>query len=576
MKFNKIMAKTLVFALALGSLSFVGTPKTRTFAAATAATFSGVSGKITSENGTHWGVAKKLKTAPKKAAANVLKKSSTEIYQVKALEPLVGKEIDLGKYKGKNVIIVVGQAADFSTPADWTVVDIKAGDKGFKAYYSMEEAKAGKIKTDAADTFGGTFGFLSFFAGKKQIPIATAKTDVEVKTAGGDWQLATAYLGADLADDAVNKKLNVLTQRGAKLTFRLKGGSDKWPSKESKVSIAGQKKGPSVKLDIDKETSNLKKDYLYAISLSNADTPSIENVAKGKDDFTKLGIDKAYNVNDQILYVQEPKGKKLASKVTKITVKRQQPPTLNQAIGGKVDGQGKAIIEGKVRFDLAVAYDTKKGAFVTNADPAQDYEFFVDYDGTQADKVKKWVKLKKAASAENHTKVKIAFSSTKKNNAYGASNSKIYVRLPGKKQIGNEVTLPSTQIAATIEVKNIEQKMTITTVKDDSFDITKPEDKAFTLKFNKSEEKEYNLKAKITNVTKQSGKPKLKIVSPGPSGVKVSVDEMTSDTNSLDVIFGINIKITDKAFSADPKGTMKFAIEHESVVQEYTVTFATP
>lgn len=598
MKLNKTIAKTLVFAMALGSLSYLNSAKTEVFASGNlpAGTFDGAKGTITfTANASYWGVAKKLKSAPKKNQDKYLKMGEKDWYQVKTLDTVVGKEIDLGKYAGKNVTIAVGSKEDFADGAEnWKIFDLKASNKAFKAFYSFDETKVGKITTKAEDTLGGAYGFLSFFDGKdSQVPLAKIKTDLEVKSGAGDWQLATTYFNiatsdndAAKVDKKVDSKLKVLVQRGAKLSFRLKGSNAAWGSKEAKITISSQKNGPNVKLDVDKNLSNLKKDYLFATILDGADIPeSLTSKAKGKDDFKTLGIKEtdtsAENLaKKQILIVQEPKSTKMASKLTKIYITRQAAPTINDnlATANEIGSQGEDIIENELTFKLNVPYDVKKGASLINKS-TNDYEFFVDYEGNTAETdIKKWVKIKKPKSTEKPTVVRINYADSKKNNAFKPNQSKIYVRKPGIKQVGNDVTLASAPINAAIKVSNIAQVMTIETQAGDDFAPgTRKDDPNFTLKFDKAAEKEYTIKAKISNVTKKSGKPKFKITAPAPKGVKVSVEALspaTTGVNEKDAIFDIKVSIDSKAFPEDPTGTMKFKIDHESLSKEYTVTFS--
>lgn len=598
MNFDKKTAKILAFSIALGSVLLLGTNKTKVFATdkVPAGTFDGAKGTITfTKNASYWGVAKKLKSAPKKNQNKFLKINGTDWYQVKNIDNIIGNEVDLGKYKGKELTLAVGSKEDF-TDADttWKIFEVKASNKAFKAYYSFEETKVGQLTTVANDTLGGDYGYLSFFETRdKQLSLDKIKTDLEVKAGAGDWKLAKDYFNivdsdndAGKVDKKINDKLKVLVQRGAKLSFRLKGSTVAWGSKETSLSISAQKKGPSVKLDADKELSNLKKDTLYKTILEDEAIPEkLTSAAKGKDNFTDLGIkttDSAENLTKkQILLVQEPKSKKMASKLTKIYITRQAAPTLKENLSTNgITAQGGEIVANEVEFKLNVNYDVKKGAVIKNKSTTNDYEFFIDYDGnTPPAEIKKWVKLKKAKVAEKPTAVKIAYSESKKNNAFKVNQSKVYLRLQGTKQVNNTITIASAPVNALIKVANIEQVMTIEKEAGEDFALASggKSDPSFTLKFDKASEKEYVIKAKITNVTKKSGKTKFKVTSETIKGVKVSAEALSpasENESEKDAVFEIKISISDKAFPEDPTGTMKFKVEHESLSKEYTVTFA--
>lgn len=580
MKFNKTVAKSLVFTMALSVMPFIA-PNDVKAAAPTGVAFDGAKFTIKAGGNTtnYWGIATKEKKTPKKIKNTIHLKKDSAVYKVKDLSVLTGNEGDLAKYKGKDVTVAIGTAADFEDAGNWALTEIKGYDKKFKAFYSASKDKS-KNLTEPTKAIGtDNDGYLVFFDKDGQMDAAKAKDNVEVKLGSGDWKPVSEYFDAAMDSAKVGKKLSVLTQRGAKLSFRLKATGTSWGSKEVKVSIPAQKKGPNVKLDFVKEISSTNNKMEFETIVGDAKPTGTYTALKGKDTFTTLEITNTGEGDglkpQTILFRNKKTNKALASKDTKIVVKKQAKPTLKEN-SNNVTGQTVDLIENKVGFDLNVKYDVKKGATLTNKDTAQDYEVAVSWDGTG--KNLKWVLLKKAKEAENPTKLKINASATNKvgsfSTAGGTSASKLFIRFPGEKQNkNNELTLPSAAVEVALKPVKIEQAMTITS-KDSlaGLTIAAASDVAFSLDAAKATEKSYAIAAKISNIQKKEGKPKFKVTKSLPN-IKVTVDEFTESGN--DATFNINVEINEKAFANDPNSeTLKFTVSAEGMEnREYTITF---
>lgn len=574
MKFNKTVAKALVFTMALSALPFTGLTTSKA-AAPSAVAFDGVKGVSTSTGATHWGIAVKEKNKPKKLTAEHLEHNGV-FYKVKALEAVKG-DIDLGKYKGKALFIALGSTSDLSKKDEWKVVEVKAADKKFKPYYFATNATNKVIKNPALATGDDTTGYLTFVNEAGQIALADAADKVEVRAGSGDWKAAKDFLGNALASAEVKKKLGSLIQNGAKLSFRLKGSATGWGSKEVKLAIPAQKKGPNVKLDFVKGVTNFKTTMEYKIVEEGAAAPTALDAATEKHaiaDLTGLvntGADDAA-LKTQDLYVRVKKtDRTMTTKFTKIKIKKLAKPTVAVA---DLANQGGAIVANEVFLNLNVAYDVEKGALLTNKSTEKDYEFAIGYDGTATNL--KWIKLKKAKDSEKPTKVQIKASKTPKagtfNPVFDPKPSKLFLRLPGVKQDkDNVVTLPGPAAEVNLKLAKIEQALTITTAAAGNYADITANGNTFSLKVATATNVELPVAFKLTNVTKREGKPKFKLES-APKNVKVSVDEFVDQNPN--VTFNVNFSFSEKAFPADstPSGTIKFSIEHESSKQTYTVT----
>lgn len=576
MRLNKTVAKSLVFAMALSVLPVVG--ERAKVSAAIATTFDGNSGIVATNEVKFWGIAKKLKKKPKKVDPKKHITVADATYEVKAVEAVIGNEINLSKFKGKALFFAVGKKAVLDeSGADWEVKEVKAGDNKLKAYFTMTDSeKVGKLTVDPAKSLGKENGHVSLFGTDEANPknlaiidLAAKAEAVEVKKGFGDWTTLKTFLGT--ADDAnMNKQLGVLLQSGTNLSFRLKGTADTWVSKEAKLRIAKRAAAPKVSIKDDK--IKLKKGMEFAAvdtTATSVTSWTAVDDAKKYDTLDKLTID---GTKDKHLYLRtKTTAKKVNSKEVKLVLKKQDAPDVVEDVKTNgIKNQGGDIIADQVAMTLNLSYDVKKGATLTNKSVENDYEVAISFDGSETGL--KWLKLKKAKDAEHPTKIKISAATAKKNGAFDVNKtSKLFIRKPASKLENNEMSMQSPKVGVAIKLEKIEQPMTITSTNStlSGLDIAKPDATEFKLKVAKATAADFAIAAKIANVLKKSGKPKFKVTGL-PQHVKASISEFTEASD--DVTFNINVSIDENAFKEAPNAKFTFTVEHESLKAEYTVS----
>lgn len=598
MKSRKTMAKSLLFAMTLGTLPFLGLGlnTVKASAAAPAAKFDGVSGIIKTDAPTTkvvWGVAKKLKSAPKagKVKAGQRKLGDTW-YSIKDLENAYGGEIDLNAVaKGKAVNIVLIAKAKENTvelaTTDFKLFEIEAPDKNFKVVYSADGA--GLDKTDGKIAGEETSGYLAFFksgASKKAEQFLPSGDDVQLKKGkNGKWlDLKSYFEGGTFDDGKADKRVETLTQTGSELFFRLKADTSKtgWVSKEVKVKVAKRSNAPKVKVDVHKDIVKLKKGMKYKVTF---DTTEEEGVADGKaDTFEKLKIKSTVNNDIAKLHFIEVtipgKGKKLASKTAKVFLKRQDAPfkgkDLVEDTKDTLKVQGGIIVDDKkdtdgnalVTLNLAVPYDPSKGAVLENFDTTKDYEFFVDWDGT-ATSVKKWIPLKKAKDTDKPTKVKIKTSDSKKDGTFKVdktSDSKLKIRVAGDdKSSADVVTLGSDPLEVKLKLEKLAQE-----IKKQSGDEDAPQDvDSFEANFKGGTE--YSFKVYVKALVNKEAKPKLINVSK-VDGVSVKADPFDGSTAGNGSVSTVNIKVAENKQASIEGKKLTFEFVVEGVKEKFDIT----
>lgn len=562
MNLKKLVAKTLVFAMAMTFVPAVNMSTAK--AAAPTVKFDGDAGVITSSaDDCYWTVAKVVKDAKK---ADIV--ISGVNYKVSVIEPVIGKTIDataLGT--SKESIVLVGSKAELD-PAEWAVVKVPAQAKNFVVSYFASNAATDIKKVAVTPTLGNEYGYLAAVtlpaggvAGNSYDLAGGAGKNVEVKNGNGKWKSVNDFFGGTDAAK-FGAKLQMLAQKGASLTFRIAGVEGAWPSKEVKVKIPAQAKGPSVKVDVAKNEISLKAGMQYRVGLNGTapagnwkDVPAATKKMSLTD--SNIGID---GTQDAVVEVRTvAKGKNIVSKVNTVSLKKQAAPTLVALVK---DGD---LIAGKLTLKVKVPYDITKGAELISKDTEHEYEVYVSKDGSAPTANAKWTKIKAAKAADKPSKGALKYSKADKPNTYtdDNTNTKIYVRYAGSVDKKTGVTTMAGATAnETFKLAKIEQAVTMTPASGEITVVAKTA-------------KEETVKFAITNIVKFGGSPKIKVTSP-LAGVaikagKVTADSGTPTTGNID----LTVKVTDKAFPEAISGTkdLKFTLTYEGASKEVTLKF---
>lgn len=280
---------------------------------------------------------------------------------------------------------------------------------------------------------------------------------------------------------------------------------------------------------------------------SNPGAAAWTKVTEAKNTLTNVGLN-SLAANKHLLVRTAATNKKLASKVQDITVKFQAAPS---------DGKADATAEGgtiltDVKVNTKVPYDISKGATITN-NTDKEYEFYISPKGTAIDNPK-WTKLKAKTTKKGQpvpTVVALKYSKDAKDYTYGPTNenTKLFIRLAGKKQVDNEVTLPSAPAEIALKLAKAAQTVTVSEngvsgaypTSNATIATAKP---GTTYKFNVKVVKMYSKKAPSlkTKVTKKANGVSVK----GGKFVTASGDQ--SGTASLE--FKLSKDIFKKAASA--------------------------
>lgn len=583
MKINKVIAKSVVFAMALSVMPFTGL--TSSVYAAPTATFSGSTGIITAGGGAKfWGIAKKLKKAPNSKKASQYLKKDTNYYDIRNIQPILNNEIDLDKYYGKDVIVALGTTADFETPDNWTITEIKGADKKLKAYFSLSDTKIGKLTLDNAKTLGGTNGFISLFkssdTGKalEQVDITAQKEAIEVKKTGGDWVTAGTLFGAT-NDEAVNKKLAVFSQMGTNLTFRLKGNATTWESKESSIKISPQPSAPKITIKGDKIST--KKGYEFQLvnkgaALASDWTPITD--PKTKDTLASLGID---GTADKDLYMRIGSStKKTASKHLKIAFSKQtalEYPESKAADTTITDAGAPQLIKVEgLSIETKIPYNIKKGAKITNA-LNDDYEFYISWDGNENPNPK-WILLKgKTNNKGVASSMNLKYSATNKAGAYSdQKNSKLFLRKAGTTLKNGTMTLPTPALSYTMKLADKPQTLTVSASGASTANVAIAGDKNVTIhSITAKTPITHTLKIKVTNVHVKGKKPTFKYDK--KNGIKLTVGEFTEVSNEITSgEADLTIEIPESAFPdvENLGGPINVEVKYEGLQDKFTVSFS--
>ena len=566
MNFKKTIAKSLVVAMALGMVPVANLQTAK--AAAAAIQFSGETGLATSTGAKYWGIAK---VDAKGGKGSV--KIGDKFYKITNVQDYYDAIDAYSALKGKAGILAAGENAVPDT--DWKVLELPAADNTFKAQVI---ASTGAIKGAApANILGGEFGYLYGTIGKKpvqEVKWAASAAAIEVKLNDGSWQAFTTFFGtAD--NDGVTKKLKIYGQNGSTITFRIKGSATAWASKESKVKLTAQPKAPSVKIDVNKDTTSIKAGMEYQVVNAGAAVGANWKKAADKKGISLAELQLGTSDNKDVHVRTEASVKKIASKIATITVNKPAEALTVPSLTGtgaaiKQSGNNVAIVEANL------AYDITKGASLKNVSTS-DIEYALVRTTTPADKVK-WSTLKASKDpVKKPTKANLKYSATPKDNTWGDATTKLFVRLAGTKQTKDNVATQSgVSAGAVMGLTNIAQAFKFlagpTTDNSTGSEITVAANSTTAaIKVATGAAAKFVVKANITNVvsTKASA-PKVKATNL-PKGVTFKIGKVDPATGNFD----IEINVSKSTFKTDvPTVTADFSLKFEGVDGGFKVSFA--
>ena len=568
MNFKKTIAKSLVVAMALGMVPVANLQTAK--AAAAAIQFSGETGLATSAGAKYWGIAK---VDAKGGKGSV--KIGDKFYKITNVQDYYDAIDAYSALKGKAGILAAGEHAVPDT--EWKVLELPAADNTFKAQVI---ASTGAIKGAApAKILGGEFGYLYGTIGKKpvkEVDWAASAGAIEVKLNDGSWQAFATFFGGNGNDD-VTKKLKIYGQNGSTLTFRLKGSATAWASKESKVKLAAQPKAPSVKIDVNKDTTSIKSGMEYQVVTVGGNLGNTWTAATDKKGVSLATLNLGTSDNKNVFVRTAASAKKIASKVTRITVNKPAAAlTVPSLTGtGAAIKQGASDIVAVVEANLA--YDITKGASLKNVS-TNDIEYAVVRANTPADKVK-WSTLKASKDpVKKPTKANLKYSATPKDNTWGDATTKLFVRVAGTKQTKDNVATQSgVSAGAVMGLTNIAQAfkfLNAGSVTDNTTDSTLTVTDSTTtaaIKIVTGAAAKFTIKANISKVvsTKASA-PKVKPTGL-PKGVTFKVGKVDPATGNFD----IEINVSKSTFKTEvPTVTADFSLKFEGVNGGFKVSFA--
>lgn len=566
MNFKKTIAKSLVVAMALGMVPVANLQTAK--AAAAAISFDGGTGLATSAGAKYWGIAK---VDAKGGKGSV--KIGDKFYKITNVQDYYDAIDAYSALKGKAGILAAGEHAVPDT--EWKVLELPASDNTFKAQVI---ASTGAIKGVApTKILGGEFGYLYGTIGKKpvqEVGWTASAAAIEVKLNDGSWKDFTTFFGtAD--NDGVTKKLKIYGQNGSTLTFRIKGSNTAWASKESKVKLAAQPKAPSVKIDVNKDTTSIKAGMEYQVVTVGTSMGNNWTAATDKKGVSLATLNLGTSDNKNVFVRTAASAKKIASKIATITVNKPAAALTVPSLTGtgaaiKQSGNDVAIVEANL------AYDITKGASLKNIS-TNDIEYAVVRANTPADKVK-WSTLKASKDpVKKPTKANLKYSATPKDNTWGDATTKLFVRVAGTKQTKDNVATQSgVSAGAVMGLTNIAQAFkflagpTTDNATGSEIAVTANSTTA-AIKVATGAAAKFTIKANISNVvsTKASA-PKVKATNL-PKGVTFKVGKVDPATGNFD----IEVNVSKSTFKTEvPTATADFSLKFEGVDGGFKVSFA--
>ena len=571
MNFKKTIAKSLVVAMALGMVPVANLQTAK--AAQATVTFEKATGYAKSGTAKFWGLAKE---DPKKGKGSV--EISGKFYKITNIQELAAGIDVYSVLKGKAGIIAAGVKA--VPDADWGILEMPAVETTLKVQMVASTGAVKGLAGGAKKALGGDYGYLVGTVGKKdlkEVDWAASKAAIQVKLNDGGWETLDNFFGT-VDNTGVNGKLHMFGQSGSTLSFRLAAGEKSLPSKEAKLKVTGQAKAPSVKIDVNKDTTTIKKGIEWQVvegdAEANKDNWKLSTASKGLG-LDELGLDK-----DKIQTVLVRTGatvKKLASKVGRITLNK--PANKLTITGDKIETTGSAITkDGKVVavVESALAYDITKGATLTNVGK-DDIEYTLVREGAKADKLK-WSTLKAPKDEKKPTKATLKFSATAKDNTWNTDKkTKLFVRLGGVKQDKNNVaTRSGISAGAVVALSNIAQKLTFkaSTTTDNTANSTITANAGTTtaaITITTGAAAKFTIKANVSNVVgKKPSSAKVK-ANGLPKGITFKVGKIDPATGDFDIELAVN----KNTFKTDVTATTaEFSFKFEGIDGSFKVSFA--
>ena len=575
MNFKKTIAKSLVVAMALGMVPVANLQTAK--AAVSKVEIDGSTGiaKATG-GGKFWGIAKVDAKAGKGSV-----KIDTKSYKISNIQEYAGEIDAYAALKGKAGVIAVGDTA--VPDGNWKVAEIAAAESTFKAQIVASTSAVKGLAGGAKTALGGDYGHLVGTVGKgtvKEVDWNASKTAIEVKQNDGSWSTFETFFGGATADK-VTAKLKALGQSGSTLTFRIKGATNVWASKEAKVKVTGQANAPSVKVDVNKDTTTIKKGIEWQV-VENPTDDAVANKWKLSTDskglgLTALGLDK--DKVQTVLVRTGASAKKLASKVGRIVLNKPAAAlTLGENVAGKqtIKATGSAIKEGAnaiATVEANLAYDITKGATLTNISK-KDIEYALVTEG-KADKFK-WNTLKAAKDEKKPTKTSLKYSAVAKDNTWNTDGkTTLYVRLAGVKQDKNNVaTLSGVSAGAIMKLENTKQEFKFATVNNvNGVTVAGATPTKASIAVATGSAAKFTLKASISKlVNVKGGAPKLKPITALPKGVTIKAGKITDvKTGEFEVL----INVSNKAFTADTiAAEAEYSLKYEGVDTTFKIVFS--
>lgn len=569
MNFKKTIAKSLVVAMALGMVPVANLQTAK--AASPVITFNGAEGTATVAGAKFWGIAKEDKKGGKDSVT-----IDTAKYKITNVQDISDMIDVYAALKGKAGIIAVG---DTPTPdSTWKVLKLDAADTTFKAQFV---ASTSAVKgTKPTHALGGDFGYLFATKGKKGETEVDLKADaekVEVKLNDGSWQTFQAFLGGTApTDDLVNKRLRSLGQSGSSLSFRIKGTSTTWASKESKLKIATQGNAPAAKVDVTKETTSVKNGVEWQlVDAGAAAVPANWKLSTSKKGLTLSELTGLVDTKDQDLLVRTgATAKKIASKVGRVSLKK---PAEKLNVGNEITGTGSAINVGSkvgVIVSSTLAYDITKGLLLQNVSD-KDIEYALVPSTGDTSKFK-WSVLKASKDpVKKPTKANLKHSTDEKANTWTEGKTKLFLRLSGTKQDKNGVvTRSGVSAGAIIKIANIAQNVTFES--GSSSDTAKSTINASAttaaIQIATGTAATFTINAKVDKVVNpKGGSPKVKVVKALPKGVTYKVGKVDGATGK----FTITVNVSNKAFTgAEINADAEYGLTYEGANSGFKITFA--
>lgn len=572
MNFKKTIAKSLVVAMALGMVPVANLQTAK--AASPVITFNGAEGTATVAGAKFWGIAKEDKKGGKDSVT-----IDTAKYKITNVQDISDMIDVYAALKGKAGIIAVG---DTPTPdSTWKVLKLEAADTTFKAQFV---ASTSAVKgTKPTHALGGDFGYLFATKGKKGETEVDLKADaekVEVKLNDGSWQTFQAFLGGTApTDELVNKRLRALGQSGSSLSFRIKGTSTTWASKESKLKIATQGNAPAAKVDVTKETTSVKNGVEWQlVDAGAAAVPANWKLSTSKKGLTLSELTGLVDTKDQDLLVRTgANAKKIASKVGRVSLKK---PAEKLNVGTEITGTGAAInVGGKtgVIVSSTLAYDITKGLLLQNVSD-KDIEYALVPSTGDVSKFK-WSVLKASKDpVKKPTKANLKYSKDEKANTWTEGKTKLFLRLSGTKQDKNGVaTRSGVSAGAIVKIANITQNVTF-----ESASVAGDPAKAAVtaasgsttaaIQIATGTAATFTINAKVDKVVNpKGGSPKVKVVKALPKGVTYKVGKVDGATGK----FTITVNVSNKAFTgAEISADAEYGLTYEGANSGFKITFA--